>query len=59
MENTDKKKKVEELKGVENMALKQESPNEGMGRLQERSSGLDGHVEGGGGSGGFLSGHTW
>lgn len=40
-----KEKKVEELKGVQNMALKQESPNERMGRLQERSSGLDGHVE--------------
>ena len=37
------------------MALKQESPNEGMGRLQERSSGLDGHVERGEGDLGAFS----
>lgn len=33
--------------GVKNMALKEETPNEGMERQQERSVGLAGHVGGG------------
>lgn len=40
------------------MAFKEESPNEGMERLQERSSGLACHVGDIKREGGFLSGCT-
>lgn len=40
---------------VKNMAFKQENPNERMGRLQERSCVLAGHVGGEEGGMGWLS----
>lgn len=43
--------------GVKNMAFKEESPNEGMERLQERSRRMAGHV--GGGEGGDVGLSLW
>lgn len=48
------RRRPKEFMGVKNMAFKEETPNEGMERQQERSFGLAGHV--GGGKGGVGGG---